>query len=510
MNVRIAGRGHSFKGAGLYYLHDKDASTKERIGFTYTHNLITNDPDKAIGWMIYTAKRAEYLKQQAGIKKTGAKRRGGPVYTYSINYEDTLDKPSKDQMIQDAIDTFEKFGFSDHQATFTEHTDTKHPHVHVMVNMISPTDGRIHVPSWSKLKSSDWALQKELEQGLITSPQRVENSARRKRGEFVKYKEKPHHRKVLIQKLYERSDNGKAFQAALEDRGFTLCRGDRRGWVLVDDAGKIHSLSRQLDKEQRKTYQDKLKSLQDVPLAREASHERKQQNVEPTKTAQLQPEFNTASNDNVHEEQKPEPIYDREQDEIDRQNAMLDAADEAARKQLQAVQKRKTGQKTTKIPEQNNNPVHDNTHLVRLDAMMAWNKIESRKRAEFEEMITEFYNRDETVERKAALEKQLKKHDTRWSRLTGKYQAIEEDLRVQILNLENIDMRIEEQRSQLDSSLKREKEEYLSGRNDPEKILKRQMRREAYKAKIRERLREKFNQSREHSQDKDRGYGFDR
>ncbi len=43
MIPRIADRGHSFKGAGLYYLHDKKAKTKERVAWTHTHNVGTND-----------------------------------------------------------------------------------------------------------------------------------------------------------------------------------------------------------------------------------------------------------------------------------------------------------------------------------------------------------------------------------------------------------------------------------------------------------------------------------
>lgn len=35
----ITDRGHSFKGAGLYYLHDKGEQTNERVAWTHTVNL---------------------------------------------------------------------------------------------------------------------------------------------------------------------------------------------------------------------------------------------------------------------------------------------------------------------------------------------------------------------------------------------------------------------------------------------------------------------------------------
>ena len=39
MIAQIAARGTSFKGAGLYYLHDKKADTSERVAWTQTRNI---------------------------------------------------------------------------------------------------------------------------------------------------------------------------------------------------------------------------------------------------------------------------------------------------------------------------------------------------------------------------------------------------------------------------------------------------------------------------------------
>lgn len=53
-------------------------------------------------------------------------------------------------------------------------------------------------------------------------------------------------RKAQVTALYEASDTGSAFKAALEDAGYTLARGDRRDFVILDGDGKAHSLGRQL------------------------------------------------------------------------------------------------------------------------------------------------------------------------------------------------------------------------------------------------------------------------
>lgn len=53
-------------------------------------------------------------------------------------------------------------------------------------------------------------------------------------------------RKAQVTALYEASDTGAAFKAALEDAGYTLARGDRRDFVILDGDARVHSLGRQL------------------------------------------------------------------------------------------------------------------------------------------------------------------------------------------------------------------------------------------------------------------------
>ena len=56
----------------------------------------------------------------------------------------------------------------------------------------------------------------------------------------------PRERKSYITSLFEQSDSGQAFMAALEEAGYTVARGDRRDFVLVDEQGEVHSLGRQI------------------------------------------------------------------------------------------------------------------------------------------------------------------------------------------------------------------------------------------------------------------------
>jgi ATP-dependent exoDNAse (exonuclease V) alpha subunit len=46
--------------------------------------------------------------------------------------------------------------------------------------------------------------------------------------------------------LWNRTDSGKAFRAALEDAGYTLAHGKSRAYCVVDQAGEVHSLAKQI------------------------------------------------------------------------------------------------------------------------------------------------------------------------------------------------------------------------------------------------------------------------
>ena len=61
----IAGMGTSFKGAFLYYCHDKDALTDARVAWTETLNLMADTAEKAWRFMAYTAQSHDRLKQAA-------------------------------------------------------------------------------------------------------------------------------------------------------------------------------------------------------------------------------------------------------------------------------------------------------------------------------------------------------------------------------------------------------------------------------------------------------------
>lgn len=183
MVPKVADKGRSFKGAGLYYLHDKKAATAERVTFTHTVNLPTEDADKAIGWMAHTAMRQAEIKRAAGGVAKGRKL-ATPVYAYSLSWSPDQ-QPTQEQMIAAGLETLKRLGLDGHEALFVAHNDEPHPHLHIIANRVNPTNGIAAPLSNDHLKLSEWAEEYERAHGKILCAQRVENNARRKK-EFVK------------------------------------------------------------------------------------------------------------------------------------------------------------------------------------------------------------------------------------------------------------------------------------------------------------------------------------
>lgn len=195
MVPKIVAKGTSFKGAAQYYLHDKDADTNERVEWAETRNLATDDPDVAWRVMAATAMCQHRLKTQAGIPATGRKS-DNVVLTYSLAWHpDEKKHLTKEEMQQAAYDTLDVLGAGQHQALIVCHNDEPHPHVHIMVNRVSPIDGRMLSSSKEKLNLSKWAQAYEEHRGKIWCKERVKNNqAREVLKQFTRAaKDKPRH-----------------------------------------------------------------------------------------------------------------------------------------------------------------------------------------------------------------------------------------------------------------------------------------------------------------------------
>lgn len=79
----------------------------------------------------------------------------------------------------------------------------------------------------------------------------------------------PKARKETVTALYHQSDTGDAFRAALKDAGYILGLGDTAPYIVVDIAGDVHSLTRQVNGVRAGPIKDLVAGL-DLPTADEA------------------------------------------------------------------------------------------------------------------------------------------------------------------------------------------------------------------------------------------------
>lgn len=76
----------------------------------------------------------------------------------------------------------------------------------------------------------------------------------------------PQEIKDRVTDIWKRTDNGSAFAVALWEEGFTICRGDRRDFVLVDHMGGTHSLARCIEGAKTKDVRARMADLDPAHL----------------------------------------------------------------------------------------------------------------------------------------------------------------------------------------------------------------------------------------------------
>lgn len=183
MIPKVAKSGHSFKGAAAYYLHDKTrdndfnqasgakADTSERVDWTDTRNLPTQNPNLAWKMMAASANDGDYLKaknrEAQGLRpQASGETNGKAVYAYSLGWHPDEKTTLTREEMSAAIDaTIDKLGFKDHQALIVSHNDTAHPHVHVLINKVNQQTGKMHNPNMDYKTLDKWANEYRKERG---------------------------------------------------------------------------------------------------------------------------------------------------------------------------------------------------------------------------------------------------------------------------------------------------------------------------------------------------------
>jgi Relaxase/Mobilisation nuclease domain len=177
MIVKISGSGKSFKGLSTYLTHDPNANTDERVAWTHTLNLANDHVPSAVDEMVWTARNAELLKQEAGVR-AGGRSTENPVKHISLNWAPD-DNPTREHMVGTSESFLKHMGWSEHQAVLIAHDDKSYKHVHIMLNVVHPETGLRLNDGFEQRRAQAWALEYEREQGRIHCDQRQKNAGDR-------------------------------------------------------------------------------------------------------------------------------------------------------------------------------------------------------------------------------------------------------------------------------------------------------------------------------------------
>ncbi|POZ49669.1 relaxase/mobilization nuclease domain-containing protein [Methylovulum psychrotolerans] len=207
-----------------------------------------------------------------------------PLYHVQLNPDRTL---SRDEWGQ-AIAIFEKaMGFEKQPRAIVLHEYKGREHLHLVYSRIDG-QGKALSDSWNyaihekAAREIEHALGMEQTQGAFIGreggrPERSPDHAAIQQGERTE--KDPREIKAEVSALYQSAaGDGAAFIAALENEGYTLAKGISRCYVIVDDIGGIHNLTRAAGAKATE-LRETLSSypLQDLPEAKTIQRERLEQ-----------------------------------------------------------------------------------------------------------------------------------------------------------------------------------------------------------------------------------------
>ncbi|MEO1152199.1 MAG: relaxase [Pseudomonadota bacterium] len=201
-------------------------------------------------------------------------------YLFSLSLNPPETESVSIEAFESAIDRVEnKLGLVDQPRAIVFHEKEGRRHCHVVWSRIDAMEMKAKQLSHFKTKLCDVSRKLYLEHNW-TMPKGLKNQALRDPTNFTlaewqqakRNDVDPREIKSAIQQCWEVSDGTAAFGHALQERGFYLARGDRRGFVAVDYNGEIYSLSRALNLK-AKDLKAKLGNADSLPSVAETKRE---------------------------------------------------------------------------------------------------------------------------------------------------------------------------------------------------------------------------------------------
>ena len=170
------------------------------------------------------------------------------LFSLSLNPPKDADVPTED--FESAIERIEqKLGLSGQPRAIVFHEKEGRRHAHAVWSRIKAEEMKAVQMSHSGEKLLDVSRELHREHGWKMPRGLVERSERDPRNFTLdewqhakRHGVDPRDIKTHIQDAWEMSDSKAAFKHALEERGYRLARGDKRGYVAIDYRGEVYSV----------------------------------------------------------------------------------------------------------------------------------------------------------------------------------------------------------------------------------------------------------------------------
>lgn len=193
------------------------------------------------------------------------------LYSLSLNPDPEQGILTREQYLDFIRRTEQKLGLADQPRAVIFHVKQGREHCHVVWSRIDAEKLRAVQLSHDRQKLRDVAQGFARDHGLELPRSMQKNRGKERYADRQKRENLPEkqqeertgvtkqERLAEITAAWKQSDTGRSFVTALEERGYLLARGERRGYVVVDLYGEIHSLSRYVEGAKAKDIKERLK-----------------------------------------------------------------------------------------------------------------------------------------------------------------------------------------------------------------------------------------------------------
>ncbi len=180
-------------------------------------------------------------------------------FMYSLSLNPPQDEEVSIQTFEETLDRIEKkLGLEGQPRIVIFHEKEGRRHAHAVWSRIDTEAMKAINIAFPKRKLNDISKSLYLEQGWKLpegfKDKNKNNPLNYTRAEWqqaARIGRRPTDIKRELQESWSLSENKKNFENSLRESGYSLARGDRRGYVVVDIHGEVYSLSKQLGVKQR-------------------------------------------------------------------------------------------------------------------------------------------------------------------------------------------------------------------------------------------------------------------